>query len=96
MFKTPFKSFFLVVFAIAISTSEMISIKYSIGDAVKIVSGTYRGASGVVAGTTEKMYYIRLNTSQVVVRLMASSVRKAEENDNLNLEVAERIALELH
>ena len=42
------------------------------------------------------MYYIRLNTSQVVVRLMASSVRKAEENDNLNLEVAERIALELH
>jgi ribosomal protein L24 len=74
----------------------MISIKYSIGDAVKIVSGTYRGASGVVTGTTEKMYYIRLNTSQVVVRLMASSVRKAEENDNLNLEVAERIALELH
>ena len=40
------------------------------------------------------MYYIRLNSSQVVVRLMASSVRKVEEN--ANLEVAERIAVELH
>jgi hypothetical protein len=40
------------------------------------------------------MYYIRLNTSQVVVRLMDSSVWKVEEN--VNLEVAERIDVELH
>jgi hypothetical protein len=40
------------------------------------------------------MYYIRLNTSQVIVRLMASSVWNVEEN--VNLEVAERIAVELH
>jgi transcription antitermination factor NusG len=74
--------------------AKMSSIKYSIGDAVKIISGKYRGNSGVVSGTTEKMYYIRLNTSQVVVRLMASSVLKVEEN--VNVEVAERIAVELH
>ncbi len=73
---------------------EMSGTKYSIGDAVLIVSGKYIGRSGVVSGTTEKMYYIRLNSSQVVVRLMASSVRKVEEN--VNLEVAERIAVELY
>ena len=72
----------------------MSCIKYSIGDAVKIVTGQHRGESGVVSGTTEKMYYIRLNTSQVELRLMASSVMKVEENNNL--EGAERIAMELH
>ncbi len=51
--------------------NEMSGTKYSIGDAVKIVTGKYIGRSGVVSGTTEKMYYIRLNSSQVVVRLMA-------------------------
>jgi hypothetical protein len=75
---------------------KMKGIKYNIDDAVKIVSGAYRGESGVDSGTTDKMYYIRLNTSHVIVRLMASSVRKVEKNDNLNLDVAERIAVELH
>jgi ribosomal protein L24 len=54
----------------------MSGIKYSIGDAVKIVSGKYTGKSGVVSGTTKKVYYIRLNSSQLVVRLMASKCWK--------------------